>query len=114
MPITIYSRRAGNVEVVSVIGRFIVGEDQHDFRLRTRDILTRNVHLLLDLAELSFVDSAGLGEIVAAHTAAAATGHQLKLLSPQHQFQTLLLVTRLNTMFESFDSEVDALPTYSA
>ena len=113
MPITIYSRQVGNVEVVSVIGRFTVGEDQHDFRLRTREILARNVHLLLDLAELSFADSAALGEIVAAHTAATDAGHQLKLLSPQRQFQTLLQVTRLATLFESFDSESDALATYS-
>ena len=115
MPITIYSRRAGNfsVEVVSIIGRFTVGEDQHDFRLRTREILARNVHLLLDLAELSFADSAALGEILAAHTAAASAGRQLKLLNPQRQFQVLLRVTRLTTLLESFDSESDALATYS-
>ena len=113
MPITIYSRRAGSVEVVSLIGRFTIGADQHEFRLRTREILARNVHLLLDLAELSFSDSAGLGEIVAAHTAAATAGRQLKLLSPQRQFQVLLRVTRLNNLLESFDSEIDALATYN-
>jgi|GEM_PF-3939844 len=64
MPITIYSRRADSVEVVSIIGRFTVGEDQHDFRLRTREILGRNVDLLR--------------------------------------------LTRLNSLFETFDSEIDA------
>ncbi len=112
MPITIYSRRAGNVEVVSIIGRFTVGEDQHDFRLRVSEILAREVDLLLDLAELSFADSAGLGEIVAAHSAAVAASRQLKLLSPQRQFQVLLRVTRLDSLFETFDSEIDALATY--
>ncbi len=111
MPITIYSRRAGSVEVVSVIGRFTVGEDQHDFRLHTREILARIVHPLLNLAEFSFSASSGLGEIAAAHT--AAVGRQLKLLSPQHQSQTLFLVTRPNTVFESFHSQIDARATYS-
>jgi len=97
MSIAIYSRRAGSVEVVSIIGRFTVGDDEHDFRLRTREILGRNVDLLLDLAELS------LGEIVAAHTAASAASRQ---------FQVLLRVTRLNSLFETFDSEIDALATY--
>ncbi len=93
MPITIYSRPAGSVEVVSLIGRCTAGADQHEFRLRTREIL------------------AGLGEIVAAYTA-AASGRQLKLLSPQRHFQVLFRVTRLDNLLESFNSQTDALATY--
>lgn len=112
MSVTIYSRRVGAVEIVSVVGRLVLGEPREHFRTRLREVLTRQHDVLLDVAELTYADSAGLGEIVSAQTAAASVGRQLKLLAPQRQLLTLLKVTRLAPLFECFETEPAALAAF--
>ena len=68
--------------------------------------------MLLNLAEVSYVDSAGLGALVSAYTTVTREGGSLKLLNVTRKLQDLLSITKLLTVFETFDSEDEALRSY--
>jgi anti-sigma B factor antagonist len=68
--------------------------------------------ILLNLADVSYVDSSGLGELIAAHTAVARPGGQIKLLNLTKRVHDLLAITKLVTIFESYDLEAEALKSF--
>jgi anti-sigma B factor antagonist len=69
-------------------------------------------NLLIDLSEVSYVDSAGLGELVQTYVTAKNKGGRLRLLNPTKRLKDLLVVTKLLTVFESFDNEAAALASF--
>jgi anti-sigma B factor antagonist len=111
----IEQRTVGDVVVVTVLGDITMPEGAA-VRVsdKVRSLLQQGqVRLLLDLARVRYVDSMGLGELVEAYTAAKHRGGAVKLLNVGKRLNDLLVLTRLFTVFECFDSEAEAVASFS-
>ena len=110
----IRERVVGSVTVLDVEGRLVLGEG--DKRLRDAvDALVRQgrTRVLLNLAAVPLVDSAGLGQIVRTHTTLMRQRGRLRLLHADKRMKDLLSITKLITVFELFDDESEALKDFS-
>ncbi|HEV3138999.1 MAG TPA: STAS domain-containing protein [Vicinamibacterales bacterium] len=112
----ISERLIGDVVVVDVAGKITLG-DGGDMVLKDkmRSLLQQGrTKILLNLGDVSYVDSAGLGEIVQAYGAVTKSGGALKLVNTTKRIKDLLAITKLLTVFETFDSEAEAVTSFSA
>jgi anti-sigma B factor antagonist len=106
-------RNAGEVTILGIRGKLIL--DEVDLLRSTITSLVDRNHrkLLLDLGGVPYVDSAGLGEIVRCHTTVTRQGGQLKLLNLTKRIQDLMTITKLSNVFDTYDSEPDAIKSFS-
>jgi len=112
--LTINERTAGNVTILDLDGKITIGEGSVQLREAVRRLLEQgHKSLLIDLGKVDYVDSSGIGELVSCYTTTKNQGGQLKLLNLTKKIQDLLSITKLLTVFETFDSEADALASYS-
>jgi anti-sigma B factor antagonist len=110
----IHDRSVGDVTIIDVNGRMTLGEGQELLRDKVNSLIQQGQKkLVLNLAEVPYIDSAGLGEIVRTYTTVSHQGGSLKLLNLTKRIQDLLLITKLLTVFETFDTEADALNSFS-
>jgi anti-sigma B factor antagonist len=110
----IEERVVGEVTVLDLKGKITLGEGDEALR----DKINSMVHqgrkkLLLNLADVPYIDSAGLGEVVRTYTTVSRQGGQLKLVNLTKRITDLLMITKLLTVFETFDSEPEALKSFS-
>ena len=112
MSLTISKRSEGQVEILGLAGRLILGETSQ-LRQHVGAALERKSDVLLDLSDLTYMDSAGLGELVSALASASSQGRGMKLLRPQKRMVDLLQITKLYTTFEVFEEEASALESYA-
>jgi anti-sigma B factor antagonist len=106
-------RQVGNVSVVDVAGRITLGEGSSNLRDTIRELVAKgNKTVLLNLAEVSYIDSSGIGELVSAFTSVTNGGGQLKLLNLTKRVTDLLQITKLYTVFEIFDDEAKAVRSF--
>lgn len=106
-------RRVDSVMVVDLGGRITLGEGSTKLRDTIRELLDRNeTHILLNLAEVSYIDSSGLGELVSAFSAVRATGGELKLLNLTRKVHDLLQITKLYTVFDVQEDEANAIASF--
>jgi anti-sigma B factor antagonist len=104
----------GDVTVIDAVGRITLGEASSTFRDTIRELVSKGEKkLLLNLAEVSYIDSSGIGELVSAYTTVTNQGGQLKLLNLTKRIQDLLQITKLYTVFEVFDDEAKAVRSFS-
>jgi anti-sigma B factor antagonist len=107
-------RQVGDVTVIDAEGRITLGEGSSSFRDTIRDLASKgDKKLLLNLADVSYIDSSGIGELVSAFTTVTNHGGQLKLLHLTKRVQDLLQITKLYTVFEVFDSETSAIRSFA-
>ena len=109
-------RMAGNVAVVKVTGDITLNRGS-DVLLKDKvNSLLQQGHknILVDLGGVSTVDSAGLGQLVQSYVTAKNRGGALKLLNPTKRLNDLLVVTKLLTVFETFDNEANALASFGS
>ena len=107
------SRQVDGVTVVDLSGRIVLGEGSETLREALRDLVTKgNKKVLLNLGDVNYIDSSGLGAMVSGYTTLTSQGGQLKLLSLTKKVQDLLQVTKLLTVFEVFDDEAAALKSF--
>ena len=109
-------RIAGDVAIVKVTGDITLNQGS-DAALKDKiqSLLQQShKHLLVDLSGVSYVDSAGLGELVQAYATTKNRGGALKLLNVTKRLRDLLVVTKLLTVFETFDDETSALASFTA
>ena len=107
MPCKASIRQIGDVSIVDLSGRITLGDGAGIVRETVKDILKKGQKkLLLNLGEVSYIDSSGLGELVSAYATGASQGAQIKLLNVQKRVHDLIQITKLYTVFESrvFDS----------
>jgi len=108
-------RQAGGIVIVDLSGRITLGDGSGVVRETVQDMLQEGQkNILLNLGEVSYIDSSGLGELVGAYATAANQGAQIKLLNVQKKVHDLLQVTKLYTVFESFTSETAAVRSFGA
>jgi anti-sigma B factor antagonist len=108
------TRQVGDVTVVDAVGRITLGDGASVFRDTVRDLANSGQKkLLLNLAEVSYIDSSGIGEMVSGFTTVTNQGGQVKLLNLTKRVQDLLQITKLYTVFEVFDDEAKAVRSFS-
>jgi anti-sigma B factor antagonist len=112
MSVAIQHRRWRNVDVIHVSGRIVLGETASLLRDAIRDAVKRNYDVLLNLSWVTYIDSAGLGEMIAGYSAVTASGREMKLLRPAERVDSLLHVTKLYSTFEVFEEEATALASF--
>jgi anti-sigma B factor antagonist len=113
MSMTLKTRQVGDVTVVDAAGRITLGEGSSAFRDSLKDLVAKgNKKVLLNLAEVSYIDSSGIGEMVSGFTSVSNGGGQLKLLNLTKRIQDLLQITKLYTVFEVFDDEAKAVASF--
>jgi anti-sigma B factor antagonist len=109
----ISERKSGKVTVLDLSGKVTLGEGDVLLKDKLYSLLNQGQKdVLLNLGNVNYVDSAGLGAIVAAYTTMTRGGGSLKLLNLTKKLQDLLSITKLLTVFETFDSEDEALRSY--
>jgi anti-sigma B factor antagonist len=107
-------RQVGDVVVVDAVGRLTLGEGSSTFRDTLRDLVAQgNKKIILNLGEVSYIDSSGIGELVSAFTTVTNHGGRFKLLSLTKRVQDLLQITKLYTVFEVFDDEAAAVGSFA-
>jgi anti-sigma B factor antagonist len=104
------SRRLDDVVILDLSGRITIG----DGTVVVRDTIQKLLHngdrkVLMNLEDVDYIDSAGLGELVTAFTTVRNEGGQVKLLKLTHRVRDLLQITKLLTVFDSYESETEAL-----
>lgn len=113
MSVKLTSRQVGDVIVLDAAGRITLGEGASAFRDAIRDFAAKgNKKLLLNLSEVSYIDSSGIGEMVSGFTTVTNNGGQLKLVGLSKRVKDLLQITKLYTVFEVFDDEADAIRSF--
>ena len=114
MSIQLSTRQVGDVCVIDVVGRITLGEGASTLRESIRDLVTKgNKKILLNLGDVSYIDSSGIGELVSGFTSVANQGGVLKLLSLTKRVKDLLQITKLYTVFDVYDDEATAVRSYS-
>ena len=99
-------RNAGDVVVIDAVGKITLGEGDVEIKQAVDELVKRGrKKILLNLAKVPYMDSAGLGEIIRCFTALRKNGGQFKLLSPNARVRDLLNITKLLTVFDSYDDE---------
>jgi anti-sigma B factor antagonist len=104
----------GDVTVIDAAGRITLGEGSSTFRDTIKDLVTKgDKKVLLNLSEVSYIDSSGIGELVSGFTTVSNAGGKLKLVGLTKRVQDLLQITKLYTVFEVFDEEPPALASFN-
>jgi len=111
----IEERTIGDVVVLDMKGKVTLGEGDELLKDKIHSLMNQGrKKIVLNLANVPYIDSAGLGEIVRTYTTVSRQGGSLKLLSLTKRITDLLSITKLLTVFETFDSETEAVASFSA
>ena len=103
-------RTIGDAKILDCSGKITLGEGTMSIRNTVRDLLNSGSRkIILNLAEITYIDSAGIGELVSTYTTVVNNGGRLKLLNLTKKIHQLLTITKLLTVFETFDNEEAAL-----
>ena len=115
MSMQILERSVGDVVVLDLKGKITLGEGDELLKDKVNSIVSQGRRkIVLNLAEVPYLDSAGLGEVVRAYTTVSRQGGSLKLLNLAKRITDLLSITKLLTVFDTFDSEDEAVRSFSA
>ena len=114
MSVKLNTRQVGDVSVVDVAGRITLGEGSSALRDALRDMVGKNhKKILLNLGEVSYIDSSGIGELVSGFTSVTNSGGQLKLLGLTKRVNDLLQFTKLYTVFDVHEEEASAIRSFA-
>ncbi len=109
----IETRTVGDVTILDCSGKITLGEGTMAVRNKVRDILKSNgKKIILNLGDVNYIDSSGIGELVSTYTTVTNGGGQLKLLNLTKKIHELLQITKLLTVFQVFDNEQSALGSF--
>ena len=113
MSVKLNTRQVGDVTVVDVAGRITLGEGSSALRDSLRDMINKNQKkILLNLGEVNYIDSSGIGELVSGFTTVTNSGGQLKLLNLNKRVKDLLQITKLYTVFDVHEDEAGAIRSF--
>jgi anti-sigma B factor antagonist len=111
--IKISTRQVDGVTVLDTSGRITLGEGSVQLRDAVRDLLSKGQkHILLNLGDVTYIDSSGIGELVSAFTTTKNQGGELKLLNLTRKVHDLLQITKLYTVFDVKDDEASAIASF--
>ena len=108
-------RHVGDVAVLDLSGRITLGDGSGTVRETVKDLIVKGQNkVLLNLQHVSYIDSAGLGELVGSYASMTNHGGHIKLLHAQNKVRDVLQVTKLYTVFESFEDEAAAIRSFAS
>ena len=106
-------RQAGDVTILDLTGEVRLGDSSVALRDSVRKLAdVGKKKVLLNLAGVKYIDSSGIGELIANYTTVSRQGGQLKLLNLTDRIQNLLVITKLLTVFDAYDDEAEALKSF--
>ena len=112
MPFSFQSRRVGDISVVTCSGRIMESAASEALRQHLSDVLPHGPYIVLDLGDVDFIDSSGIGLLIRCLTQTQAARGTLKLCAVRPEIGEVLRVTRLGTIFESHSTEADAISAF--
>lgn len=113
MSVKLGTRQTDDVTVIDVSGRITLGEGSSVLRDALRELVTAgHKKILLNLGDVTYIDSSGIGELVAGYTSVANAGGTLKLLSLTKRVKDLLQITKLYTVFDVHEDEAHAVRSF--
>ena len=111
--VKISTRQVDGVTILDMSGRITLGEGSVQLRDAVRDLLSKGQkHILLNLGDVTYIDSSGIGELVSAFTTVKNQGGELKLLNLTRKVHDLLQITKLYTVFDVKDDEASAVASF--
>jgi anti-sigma B factor antagonist len=114
MSMTVKTRQVDGVTILDLSGRITLGEGSITIRDAVRDAVAKGSNkILLNLGDISYIDSSGLGELVSAYTTVKNAGGELKLLNLTKKVHDLLQITKLYTVFDVRDDEAHAIASFT-
>ena len=112
--LNISERQAGDVTILDMSGKVTIGEGSVALRNTIRRLIGEGKKsLILNLGDVGYIDSSGIGELVSSFSTVNKEGGSLKLLNLTQKIQDLLAITKLLTVFDTFDEEGEALASFS-
>ncbi len=109
----ISTRKVEGVSIVDISGQITLGQELGDVRNTVRDLVAQGEkRIILNLADVSYIDSSGLGELISSYTTVQNSGGQLKLMNLTKKVHDLLLVTKLYTIFDVKENEYMAIKSF--
>ena len=113
MALTIDTREVGQVTILDVRGRIVLGDEIHQLRDAVRGLVAEGkTKIILNLAEVDYIDSSGVGELVGCFTTVRNAGGELKFLNLSQKVHDVLHVTKLYTVFDIRDDEFTAVKSF--
>jgi anti-anti-sigma factor len=113
MDIKIEERSIGRVTILDIVGKLTVDQGAERLKDKINSLISQErTSIILNLANVPYIDSGGLGQLVASYGSVMRTGGAMKLLNISSRNHDLLSITRLVTLFESFDSEPEAVQSF--
>ena len=115
MAMQIIEKESRGVLILELAGRVTLGDESNQLRTKIKDVLAQGKkHLVLDLGNVSYIDSAGLGTLVAGYTSSQNQGAGMKLANLTKRFREQLNITKLVTVFDVYDSVEGAIKSFAA
>ena len=115
MDIKIEERPIGRVTVLDLNGKLMTEQGAEHLKDKVNSLISQQrTHIVLNLKNVPYIDSGGLGQLVASYGSVMKTGGAMKLLNVSSRNHDLLSITRLVTVFETFDSEAEAVRSFEA
>jgi anti-sigma B factor antagonist len=115
MSLKMRTREVNGIVIIDLSGQLTLGEASAAIRDEVRDQTSQGLRkILLNLGDISYIDSAGLGELTAAYTSVKNRGGQLKLLNLTRRVHDLMQITKLYTVFDVYDDEKMAIASFGA
>ena len=114
MSVKLTTRENRGVTIIDAAGKLTLGDATGALRTTIRQLIDAGSRrIVLNMADLSYIDSSGLGELISAHTTVTVAGGEIKLLNLSRRVHELMSITKLLTVFESFDDETAAINSFS-
>jgi len=108
-------RETPGVVILDLQGPYTVGDSLAGLRETIREVLAGNQkNILLNMADVSYIDTSGVGELIGSYSTVVNAGGRMKLFNVQNRIEHVLQITKLLTIFETFTSETDALRSFAA
>jgi anti-sigma B factor antagonist len=109
------TRKAGMIVIIDIEGKVLLGDGDVEIKQAVEDLLRQDYkNILLNLAKVPYIDSAGLGEIIRCYTTIRRNGGNLKLLAPNERLVDLLNITKLVNVFDWYGEEEAAVASFTS
>jgi anti-sigma B factor antagonist len=114
MSVKLTTHQKSEVTIIDISGKLTLGEGTSSLRTKIRELVEGGSRrIVLNMADVSYMDSSGLGEMIASHTTVTTAGGEMKLLNLAKRVHDLLKLTKLYTVFETFEDEASAVDSFS-
>ena len=115
MSLKAHTRKVGSVAVIDLSGRITLGEGSGTLRESVKAAMDASEkQIVLNMGDVTYIDSAGLGELVGSYTTVSNAGGTLRLANVQKKMKDLMQITKLYTIFQAYDSEAEAVQSFGS